>query len=323
MYVRRTANIPKENSISELKVITLGGIQQWMTIRGENKRLPVLLFLHGGPGTSQMAFISDYQKELEAHFVVVNWDQRGSGLSYTKEVTKESMTINQLLADTIELTNYLREKFQQDKIYVIGYSWGSILGLLAIHDRPELYHHYIGVSQVIGMGRVEKISYHLLLEKAKKHKHQKAVNELTNIGKPPWRNIKYDRTYRRYLEIFKRGISFDGKLMGNLVKKFLASSEYTLLDTIRFLKGQRFSTTCLKDEMRRLDLSEKILHVDVPFTLLMGRYDLITPPYVTKDWFDSVQAKVKKWVWFEHSAHSPLFEENQKFIELVLTETQC
>ena len=294
-----------------------------MCIRGEDKTLPVLLLLHGGPGTGQIGIIGDYQKELEKHFVVVNWDQRGSGLSYTKKVTKESMTIEQFLEDTIELTRYLRKEFQQDKIYVIGHSWGTILGLLAINKHPEFYHHYFGISQVISMSKIEELSYQLVLEKAMELNHPKAVTQLTELGKPPWSSLKHDRIHQKYLETFGGGISHDGKLVNTFVKKLLKSKEYTLLDIFRFIKGQYFSITHLINEMRKLDLSEIIQHVDVPITLIMGRYDLTAPAEPTRIWFDSLQVKQKEWVWFEYSAHSPLFEENQKFIELILAQTQC
>ncbi|WP_391120902.1 alpha/beta fold hydrolase [Psychrobacillus sp. L3] len=322
MFKRKTARIHKENSISELKPILLGGIEQWISIRGEDKKLPVLLFLHGGPGTSQMALIGDYQKELENHFVVVNWDQRGAGLSYTKQVTKESMTIEQFLKDTIEITNYLRKEFQQDKIYIVGHSWGTILGLLAINEHPELYHHYFGVSQVLSMSKIEELSYRMILEKAKKHNHQKAIAQLTEMGKPPWTNLKHNRIHQKYLEIFKSGISRDGILLKTFVKKMFKSSEYTFFDMIRFIRGQYFSNKNLMEEVRSLDLSEMIRFVKVPITLMMGRYDLATPAEPTKIWFDRLQAGEKDWIWFERSAHSPLFEENQKFIDLVLSQTE-
>ncbi|QFF98414.1 alpha/beta hydrolase [Psychrobacillus glaciei] len=322
MFTRKTALIQNENSIAKLKAITIGGVQQWITVRGEDKRMPVLLFLHGGPGTSQMALIGDYQKELEKHFVVVNWDQRGAGLSYTKQVTKETMTIEQFLKDTIELTNYLRNEFLQDKIYLVGHSWGTILGLLAINDHPELYHHYFGVSQVLNMSKIEELSYRLILEKARKHNHQKAITQLTEMGKPPWSSFKNNRIYQKYLEVFKSGISRDGVLLKTFVKKMFKSSEYTFWDMIRFIRGQYFSNKNLMDEVRSLDLSEMIRFVKVPITLMMGRHDLATPAELTKIWFDRLKAAEKDWVWFERSAHSPLFEENQKFIELVLAQTE-
>lgn len=322
MFTRNTAAIQNENSIFELKPITLGGIQQWISIRGRDTTLPVLLFLHGGPGTGQIGIIGDYQKELERSFVVVNWDQRGAGLSYTREVTKESMTIEQLLNDTIELTHYLKKEFHQEKIYVVGHSWGSILGLLAINKHPECYRHYFGVSQVISMSKVEGLSYQLVLEKAIEQNHQKAISQLEKIGKPPWSRLKYDRIHQKYTETFGGGISHDGKLMSSFLKKLIKSKEYTWLDIIRFIKGQYFSISTLIDDIRNLDLSDTIQYVDVPVTLIMGRYDLTVPAEPTCTWFESLQAREKDWVWFEHSAHSPLFEENEKFIDLILIQTQ-
>ncbi|MGE7674146.1 alpha/beta fold hydrolase [Lysinibacillus sp. NPDC094403] len=317
MFSRKTVGIRRENAIAELKSILVGGVEQWLLIRGEDQSLPVLLFLHGGPGTSQIGIIADYQKELEKHFIVVNWDQRGAGLSYSKKIPQESMKVDRLLEDTFEVTNYLREEFQQDKIYLIGHSWGTILGLWAIHRHPEWYHHYIGVSQVISVQKTEELSYQLVLEKAKEQEHQKAITQLNEMGKPPWSNMKNDRIHQKYLESFRGGISHDGKLIYTLIKKMLKSKEYSLFDIFRFVKGQFFSMNNLIDEMRRIDLSETIQSVEVPITLMMGRHDLTTPPEAAREWFDSLQAKNKTWLWFENSAHSPLFEENQRFVDII------
>ncbi|MGE7693803.1 alpha/beta fold hydrolase [Lysinibacillus sp. NPDC094177] len=317
MFSRKTIGIRRENAIAELKSISVGGVEQWLLIRGEDQSLPVLLFLHGGPGTSQIGIIADYQKELEKHFIVVNWDQRGAGLSYSKKIPQESMKVDRLLEDTFEVTNYLRKEYQQDKIYLVGHSWGTILGLLAIHKHPEWYHHYIGVSQVISVQKTEELSYQLVLEKAKEQEHQKAITRLNEMGKPPWSNMKNDRIHQKYLESFRGGISHDGKLIYTLIKKMLKSKEYSLFDIFRFVKGQFFSMHNLIDEMRRIDLSETIQSVVVPITLMMGRHDLTTPPEAAREWFDSLQAKNKTWLWFENSAHSPLFEENQRFVDII------
>jgi pimeloyl-ACP methyl ester carboxylesterase len=320
MFTRKTSVIGKQDAVFELKSITLGGIPQWISVRGENKKLPVLLFLHGGPGTGQIGFMSDYQRELEKHFIVVNWDQRGAGLSYNKLIPKESMTVSRILADTIELTEYLRNQFQIDKIYLIGHSWGTILGLLAVKKHPEYFHRYIGVSQVINISKAEELSYKMVLEKAIEANDPKAVSLLTEIGKPPWKNLKHDRIHQKYTEAFGGGISHDGKLVNTFIKKLLKSQEYTWFDIIRFIKGQFFSINHLLSEMRKLDLSETINQVEVPITVIAGRYDLTNPSEPAKIWFDKLQAKEKTWIWYEESAHSPLFEENQIFIQYVINQ---
>jgi pimeloyl-ACP methyl ester carboxylesterase len=224
MFRRKTAPIEGANAVSELTTVKIGGMKQWVSIRGTNQQNPLLLFLHGGPGTGQIGFIGTYQRELEKHFVVVNWDQRGAGLSYYGKIPKETMNINQFVQDTIELTQYMLHRFNKENLYLIGHSWGTIIGLLAVHERPDLYKRYFGVSQVADVSEAERVSYEILLERAKNENNPKAYQALTRIGKPPWQHLKYDRIHQKYLEEFRGGISHDG----TFIKTVLLDSEYHL-----------------------------------------------------------------------------------------------
>lgn len=261
-----------------------------------------------------------FQQDLEKHFVVVNWDQRGAGLSYSKGIPKDSMTINQFVADTLELSHYLCKYFEQDKIYLLGHSWGTMIGLLAIYKEPSLFMRYFGVAQVVNYLSAEKLSYKKILEKAISTNNQKAIKALESIGEPPWNNLKHDQVHQQYVDSFGGGISHDNKLINKILLALLFSREYTLLDMIRHIKGQHFSLTSLQNEMRNLDLN-KIDSVDVPIYFCMGRHDLIVPPQLTYAFYRRLQAKDKHWIWFEKSAHSPMFEEREKFLGIIISET--
>ncbi|MBS4199236.1 alpha/beta fold hydrolase [Bacillus sp. FJAT-49732] len=322
MLTRKAQKIDKENAISELFPLTIGNHKQWIYIRGENEKKPVLLMIHGGPGAAQIGFIRKFQQEFEKYFVVVNWDQRGSGLSYNKKIPPETMTIARFVDDAIELTNYLRKRFKQEKIYLIGHSWGTIIGLLAVNKEPFLFYRYFGVAQLIDYIEGEQLSYKYVLENAKQENNKKAIKKLSEIGMPPWSKLKHDKVHQKYLEVFRGGISHDGKLITKMFKEMLISVEYSFADMINHLKGQFFSLKMLQDEMKTVNLSNVVHDVKIPIYFCMGRHDLTIPFEPTLTFFNDVVATEKHWIWFEQSAHSPMFEEEEKFLELILNETQ-
>lgn len=318
MFRRTTPKIEGIKAVSELKKIIIGGVEEWLLIRGENINNPLLLLVHGGPGAAQIGFNRDYQQDLEKHFIVVNWDQRGAGLSYSKKIPVETMNINQFLHDLNDITVYLKKEFQKEKIILVGHSWGSLLGMLAIHNYPEHYIHYFGVSQVVSMSIAEALSYDLLVERAIERNHEKAVKKLKEIGKPPWDHLKSDRIHQKYTEEFGGGISHDGKLIKDFVKKLIKSKEYTLFDLVRQVKGQLFSMKTMINELREFDLNNEVQLVHVPVTMIMGRHDLTVPHQPTQEFFEKLQAPNKEWVFFEQSAHSPNYEELEKFTQKVI-----
>ena len=146
------------NSISLIEKIPVGGMDQYLVIRGEDADKPVLLMLHGGPGTPEFPLMRDPNLVLEKEFVVVHWEQRGAGKSFSPDIPVESMTTNQLIADAAEVSNYLRKRFKQEKIYLMGHSWGSFLGILTAQRYPKLFHAYVGIGQVASQYQAEKLS---------------------------------------------------------------------------------------------------------------------------------------------------------------------
>jgi pimeloyl-ACP methyl ester carboxylesterase len=321
VFKRSTPKIAGTSAVAELKKMIIGGLEQWFLIRGENTNNPILLLLHGGPGTAQIGFNRDYQLELEKHFIVVNWDQRGSGLSHSKRIPLESMNIDQFLHDSIEVVVFLKKEFQKEKIFLLGHSWGSILGMLAINKHPEHFYHYFGISQVVNMKKSEELSYELLLEEARNQKNDKAIEKLMEIGKPPWSNLNHDRIHQKYLDVLRGGISHDGKLVKDIAIKLLKSKEYNLFDVINYLKGQLFSVKTMLGELRKFEMENIIFKVEVPVTFIMGKYDLTVPHLPTQEFFHQLQAPSKEWIIFEESAHSPNYEEIDHFNSIILDRT--
>jgi pimeloyl-ACP methyl ester carboxylesterase len=177
---------PKPGSIALLEQVTLNGVAQWVLMRGEGQKKPVLLVLHGGLGTAEMLLFRKFLQALEKNFVVVNWGQLGAGKSYSVHIPPRLMNVEQFVANTIELTILLRQRFKQDKIYLMGHSRGSILGIKSIQRHPELFAAYIGVGQFVNFVEGECISYKYALNTAREKNITEAIRELEAIGPPPY-----------------------------------------------------------------------------------------------------------------------------------------
>ncbi|MGM0509440.1 MAG: alpha/beta hydrolase [Fusobacteriota bacterium] len=292
--------------------MSIGNIKQWILIRGKNIENPIIIFLHGGPGTSFTPFISDFQKELEKEFIVVNWDQRGAGKTFSKKTLEKNMKISQFVQDTYDLIIKLKKRFKKNKVYLVGHSWGSVIGLEFINEYPDLIKSYIGVGQVINFRKENEISYKYTLSKAKKIRNKKAIKSLQKIGPPPYLNYKDEKVQRKWLEKFEgkeKGKSF----LGLIIKGILTHPRYTLIDAIKYIRGLYFSQDIMEKELSNVKFDETIKKVEVPIYFFEGKYDYLTPSCLVKRFFKNLEAPTKKFIWFEKSAHFPLFTEHKKF----------
>lgn len=175
--------------VVSLEKIKLGGIDQWISVRGKNTDNPIMLYLHGGPGTPVMPLFRHFQAPFEDHFIVVQWEQRGAGKSYSRKIPKETMTIEQFISDLHELIEILRKRFNKKKIYLMGHSWGSVFGTFTVQRYPELFYAYIGVGQANNTIETEKIMYQFVLDKALELNNRKAIRQLKKIG-PPFESLQ-------------------------------------------------------------------------------------------------------------------------------------
>ena len=307
----------KSQSIATFEEVEIGGIKQYLLIRGEQIENPVLLFLHGGPGYPQIAFARKYQKELENDFVVVQWDQRGAGKSYSKTIKEESMNREQFIKDTLEVVEYLKSRFTVQRIVLVGHSWGSELGVRVVTLAPENFYAYIGIGQVVHTQKQETISYDYVFEQASKDKNKKALKALEEIGYPPYENHEKDvMVQRKWLGTYggvERGIHS----MREIIAGTLFTSEYTWLDGIRFIKGNYFTRSTMFNEINDVDFFSDFPTLPVPVIFIAGRYDYNTPSILVKAYYDILKAPDKKFFWFEESAHFPHFEEPFKFARIM------
>lgn len=313
----------KPKSVTTLEKVALGGINQSILIRGHDISAPILLFLHGGPGFPEMGVAYKFQRKLEEHFIVVNWDQRGAGKSFSKKIPEESMTIEQFVSDALELIQLLRERFEKEKIYLVGHSWGSALGLLLIHRYPELFFAYIGIGQVIDPLESEHVSLEFVQSVAKDRRNKKAIKELAEIQLPYGKNINALLTQRKWLQKFGGTTYEKGGMF--LFKIALGSPESSFKDVFNLFKCLNFSLENMNTEIEELKFFKTIPEVSIPVYFCIGRHDYQVSFELAERYFNQLQAPQKKLIWFENSAHLPHLEEPEKFddvmISMVLPET--
>ena len=325
--VKRATAIPTPGGIDSLEKVTLGGVDQWLLIRGWDRSNPVLLHLHGGPGSADISIARFFDTELIQHFTVVHWDQRGAGKSFSPDIPPETMTREQFVEDIRELAEMLRKRFDVPRIYLVGHSWGSEIGALAASRYPELFHAYVGVAQVVEESEQERISYQFVLDKAVGDGNQKAIRELEEIGPPPYDDVSELLVQRRWLERFG-GVSRSKETeMRALIKRALSSPDYSLCDAVRFFRGQSFSSGQMWRESRETNLFEQAPRITVPVYFFTGRHDYNSPFEEAERYYRALDApRGKHFIWFENAAHMIPYEAPDEYadalIHRVLKETR-
>ncbi|MBX4265638.1 alpha/beta fold hydrolase [Clostridium estertheticum] len=305
------------NSIDSIESVKIGGIEQWLSLRSDDITNPIILFLHGGPGSAQISFSRKSQYKLEKGFLVVNWDQRGAGKSYNHSIQKNDMKIENFVFDAIELVEAILKRFKQRKVFLVGHSWGSILGAQLSFKRPDLVLAYIGIGQVVDMKRGEEISYKFTLDEAKRQNNLKAITELQKIGQPPYENLKFAGIQRKWLSKF-HGATFKGSGLGTIFKN-LSIKDTSPLDIIKFVKGAIFSLKCLEEQQMEVNLLRDISELKVPVYFCSGRRDYNVPFELVIEYLEKLRAPHKNIIWFERSAHMPNFEESDMFCEFCIS----
>jgi len=307
---------PVNGSISEKTFVSIGGVKQGMFIRSKDIKNPVLLYVHGGPAFPNYFLIDKYKPELEDYFTVCYWEQRGGGLSYTPEVSVESMTFDQLTSDAIELTNYLRKRFGKDKIYIMAHSGGTPLALKAVYKAHELYLAYIAMAQITNQKESEKIAYKFMLDEYSKRGNKKAVNELKKyqVLNSDSYVIPFFKSEVRDKSMHELGVGTMhqmNSIFWDIFVPIWTCKAYTLTEKMNIWKS-KFSflpKTNLINELLTTDFTQEIDTVRIPMYFFSGKYDLTVNVDLSKAYLKKLQAPQKAFYTFSKSAHSPLFEE--------------
>jgi pimeloyl-ACP methyl ester carboxylesterase len=297
-------------SIAEVKYLHLGGLDQWVMIRGESLTNPPLILLHGGPGFSETHFFRHFNAPLEKNFTVVYWDQRGSGKSFARKIHRSSMTVEQFIADLDELVEAVRKRVGKKKVAIFGHSWGSVLGPLYAARFPEKVAAYVGSGQIGDWPASELSSYAFALAKAHRLNNRKALKELRAIGPPP-HTARALWTQRTWLNRIEGQMNI--RILWNLGWMFLSKPELSIFDLPNLFRGFRFSLDAMWDEVSRINLTEVVPSLQMPVFFFLGRQDHWVPVEISVAYFDALTAPSKRLVWFEESGHEPFVDEPAKF----------
>ena len=296
-------------SIAEVKYLRIGGVDQWLMIRGRSRANPPLILLYGGPGMPETGFFRLFNAVLEDVFTVVYWEQRGSGRSFARSIPRSSMTVERFVADLDELVEAVRGRLGSEKVTILGHSWGSVLGAMYSQRFSEKVAAYVGVAQIGDWPAAESGSYAFALSKAQRLRDRKAIRKLQAIGPPPydWRSVFTERTLVQRL---------DGQLNARTLwtmAQILRATEVSILDVPNIVRGFRFTFEAMWPETSVLNLVELVPALQMPVFFFLARNDHFVPAETSVAYYDALTAPSKRLVWFEESGHELFADEPAKF----------
>jgi pimeloyl-ACP methyl ester carboxylesterase len=278
--------------------------------------------LHGGPGSPELALLYGFeiQERLEKYFTVCWWDQRGAGMSFSNSIDPATMTLEQMVEDTRQITEYLKSRFNQDKIFLMGHSWGSFLGIKTIEKYPENYLAFFGIGQVTNQVESEKLAYDFMLQHAIEINDKPAIRNLQKFDRnvPGFPTLEYIGTVRSPLmNKYGIGIMRENFSMAGLIKDIMFFKGYTLSEKIKYIQGMMFSLEHLWDYVVSDNLLESSISFQVPVYIIHGKYDYQVSYTLAREYFEIIEAPDKLFFSFENSAHSPNAEEPEKFVQII------
>jgi pimeloyl-ACP methyl ester carboxylesterase len=297
-------------SIAEVAYLHLGGLDQWVMIRGESLTNPPLILLHGGPGFPETHFFRHFNAPLEKAFTVVYWEQRGSGKSFDSKIARSSMTVEQFITDLDELVEAVCKRVGKKKVGIFGHSWGSALGVLYAARFPEKVAAYVGSGQIGDWPAGESASYAFVLAEAQRRNDRKALKQLRAIGPPP-HTAKSLWTQRTWLSRFEGHLR--ARTLWGLGRIVLGGPERSIFDLANLLRGFRFSLDAMWAEVSRMNLMNVVPALRMPVFFFLGRRDHWVPSETSVVYFDALVGPSKRLVWFDESGHEPFVDEAAKF----------
>jgi len=319
-----------ESSISEKTFVDINGTSLGMFIMAKDRNKPVLLMLGGGPGIPEYFLEQELPSRLENEFVVCYLEYRGTSLSYNADIAMEDMTLEQNVDDVVETTNYLCDRFGQDKIYLMGHSFGTYIAINTVHQRPELYHAYIAMAQIADSKESEILAYNYMYEQYKSQGNTKMKEQFEAYPIVTSEDAfnEYSMSSLRDTAMHGLGLGTTHKMDSVLSGIFFPSlrcTVYTPIERINIWRGKSFSqTTPVAINSRYFNAFNEIPEIDIPIYFFAGIYDYTVCYSLQKEYYEQIQAPMKAFYTFHNSAHSPLYEESEKAMEIfsqdVLTE---
>lgn len=302
--------------LNQAEYLDVNGRRQFLSLRAQAEGLPLLLYLHGGPGDAALPLVSRYNRALEGRYTVAVWEQRGAGKSYYPFSPGEPLTIQTFADDLHCIVTHLLRRFHQEKIYLLGHSWGSVLGLHYLRQHPELIHTYAGCGQVVNMREGARRQYGFVLAECRRRGDHKALERLERID-PAYTGESW---LDDLLFVTKRVVKYGGSLYGcssynRLVKAFLFSPEYSLRDLLNREKGALQSIRRLWPELMGVDFTP-VTSYGAPVVFLEGRHDRHVSSALLAEYYETITSP-KRLHWFERSCHFPQWSEADKFNSLL------
>jgi pimeloyl-ACP methyl ester carboxylesterase len=294
-------------SIHEESFVTIGGIEQWITIKGANGDNPVVLFLHGGPGNAMSAYADSMYRGWEKDFTLVQWDQRGAGRTYGRSgFPASTLTLDRMTQDGIEVVEYLVQHLHQKRVVLVGNSWGSLLGVNIARQRPDLLHAYVGTAQFVEMRENLTASYQRVVERAREFGDSTAISELNGIGAPPWKSIARWQTFRKWRKYFQQKVATAPAL--TLVR----SPEYTsaqdladdeAADDLSFAHFN-FVGASMTGPLMDVNLKKLGPEFPIPVFVIQGGADLNAVPEIARQYVKWIKAPAKEFILVPKSGHA-------------------
>jgi pimeloyl-ACP methyl ester carboxylesterase len=323
--IAATRKIVSPDGVEDLLPVMINGATEWLSIRGRDRRNPVLLFLHGGPGSPAMPEAYTFQSPWEDFFTVVQWDQRGTGKTYAANDPKalaSTMTIEQMTSDAEEVTRYLQKRFAKRKIFLLGHSWGTVLGVALAQRHPEWFYAYLGVGQFVNLKKNEEEGYQFALDQARAHQNIDAERELLALAPYPGAagQLTFDRigAQRKWLTYYG-GMTYGRTNFAYDSNAWELSPDYTDKELDAIDDGGLYSLTHLLGPVEAIDY-ESVTDFKCPIFLFEGRHDYATSHTLAEDWFNHIKAPSKKFEWFENAAHMVMLEEPGLFLYRLVSD---
>lgn len=321
--VEDLTRIVAPEGVQETYKARIGGIEQWINVRGQDKSNPMILFVHGGPASPAMPTTWQWQRPIEEYFTVAHYDQRAVGKTLRandKEAVAGTLRIDRFVDDAIEVAEHLRAKYKKDKLIIVGHSWGTIVSTRAVLKRPDLFYAYVGIGQIANIRENERISFDFGVEQAKKHNNTEALKEMETIAPYPGN----EPITRERIIIARKWPQYYGGLSAyknDSVYYFRApmlSPEYDQADWEAIDEGSQMTLGSVLKEWTEVDFST-IRQFPIPVVMFLGRHDYTTPTEPVVKWMAQLKAPYKQSVWFERSAHMIPWEEPGKTLASLLT----
>lgn len=307
-----------EGSVAELTQVQAGGHDLGLMLRGNSTDSPVLLYLAGGPGGSERGAMRRHAQALERDFVVATLDQRGAGTSYGELDPVDSLTLDNAVQDVITVTRYLRERFHEDRIVLVGQSWGTIPAVLAVQGHPELFRAYVGVGQMVDPLETDTVFYEDTLGWARSAGERDLADTLVASGPPPYDDVlDYEAALSHEPDVYPYDHTGNAEGVGGFSENLLVR-EYSLLQQAQALAAFMDVFTVVYPQLQALDLRRDVPALAVPVYLAQGRHEAPGRSEPAREWFDALDAPLKELTQFERSGHRPLFEQPAEFRLLML-----